>query len=380
MPVAQEATQRSLKSRFEDFILTVPRLLSIDALLSGVTNQNNDRADYLAQESRLIVELKSLEENTEWKVEKILAPHRHREEFPVFFDKWEIGKVLKHLPDGDQLHNQIVQRITTSVRADFRKANNQIRFTKKSFDIPEAQGLLIILNENLEILSTDLILRTLQTIALSKLESGGLRYTEIQAVLLLSEAHGRELPNRVLGFPATLMKLEGREKFLHDDFINVLSRGWAEFNQAQFVQAENTVSSFNDLGFVGVSALHDAERTEVTPQEAWIRYYNWNPYFRNFDEDGLKWVCRMIMFEFGRGFIKGGTKQESERAQYFWIEVFTHFIEEVNYRGIDIRTFTGDERSSQELDALMKSRFSDFVPPDRSWVKQWRGKAKKSGR
>ena len=79
----------------------------------------------------------------------------------------------------------------------------------------------------------------------------------------------------------------------------------------------------------------------------------------------------MIMAEIGRGLIKGGSKKDSDRAKYVWMEVFTHFMEEVTHRGLDIRYFTSDQATWSELDGLMESRFPDFEAPTREWADEW---------
>lgn len=364
--------KHSLRNRFEQFMVTIPGVEGIDDLLAGQPSENDDRADYIADNHGLVIELKTIESDTEWKVSKILEPHREREDFPIFFGAWPVSKVLDHLPDGKEINARIVQAVTTSVRALFRKANNQVRATKTRFKLPEAQGLLIILNERVEILTPETLWSTLRKIAHSKLESGDFRYTEIRAVLVLSEAHGKELPGNVLGHPSLIMPFENGKPFAHDAFVNELTSSWARFNNADLVESDKKLTSFADLDFETMSKLMKSRRVTMPRYEAWTKYYNWNPYLRKFDDEYLKWLYGILMYEIGKGMFKGGTKDDADRAKYFWMEVFTHFMEEVSHRGIDIRFFTSDERSWRELDRLMASRFPNDPPPDRSWVERWK--------
>lgn len=343
-------------------------------MIAGQPSENDDRADYIAENHGLVIELKTLESDTEWKVEKILEPHRKRDDFPIFFGAWPVAKVLEHLPDGDELNVRIIQAITTSVRRLFRKANNQIQATKERFEIPDAEGLLIILNERVEILTPDMLWSTLRKIAHSKLESGAYRYTNIRAALVFTEAHGKELPGNVLGHPTLFMPFENGDPFAHHAFVGNLTSSWAHFNQADLFENEHEIKSYSDLDFVSISSLNRARRRKMPRYEAWAKYYHLNPYFRKFTDERLKWLFRILMFEIGKGMFKGGTKEEADRVKYFWMEVFTHFMEEVNHRGIDMRYFTSDELSWLELDSLMSTRFPEDPPPDRSWVENWKNK------
>lgn len=352
---------------------TLPGVSSIDELLVGRTGIDKNRADYLANNSGLIIELKTLEEDTEGKVEKILEPHRARPEFPSFFGKWELTKILKHLPDGEDINRQITQSLTTSVRAIFRKANAQISSTKEIFNLPDSQGLLIILNQNVEVLNPQLIWRTVTKIAHAKKDDGTFRYSHLRAVLLLSELHGKELPGNVLAHPVLLMPFANGEPFEHNVFVHDMNVEWSKVNDADLVEsADGQYRSTKDFDFENVSALFDERRRQMPRHEVWARQYKRNPYFRKFDEEGLGWFFRIILFEISRGMMKGGTRAEGECAKHFWLEVFTHFMEEVDHRGIDIRVFTSDERAWKEIDDLMARRFSDFEPPTRDWVEDYR--------
>ncbi len=99
--------KKSLDQRFKEFLSTLVGVENIDNLNMTQQQNNANKADYFAENRQLIIELKSLETDTEYKVEKILEPHRSRPEFPDFFRKWEVNKVLKHLPDGKRNRYEI---------------------------------------------------------------------------------------------------------------------------------------------------------------------------------------------------------------------------------------------------------------------------------
>lgn len=371
-PNPQQLQKESLKVRFENFLTTLDGLENIDILLSGQPKISSDRADYLAENRKLVIELKALETDTEWKLEKILKPYRERKDFPIFFGTWELEKVLAALPEEKDLRQKIIDSLTTSIRSIFRKADNQVKYSKQLFNIPTAQGLLIVLNQNVEVLNPETVLLSLAHISSKRLENGELRYPNVHAVLFLSEVHGTTLPGNILGFPVLSAHLGAPDVFAYDNFLRFLSDSWAEYCGVNVVEETRKNITPRDLGFSRLSDLASSKRQEITNQEACIRYYERNPYFRRFSNDELLWYFRIIFVEFGRGRIKGASKQESERSQNFWLEIYIHFMEEVNHRGIDIRFFTSDEKAANELDNIMRSRFADFEPPERNWIEEWR--------
>ena len=64
---------------------------------------------------RVVLEVKSLEQDTSGKVEKEIDPLREREDFPLFYGKVALHKVLRHLHDGREINDRLLKRATRSV-------------------------------------------------------------------------------------------------------------------------------------------------------------------------------------------------------------------------------------------------------------------------
>lgn len=147
----------SLENRFKQFMSQLPFVEVIDALYVSENNIESKKADFFLDNRRLIVELKSLQIDPEYKAHEEIEKHRNREDFPLFYGKMEISKILKYLPDGDSINESIFYKLSRSVETSFRKANKQIKSTKKIFNCEDACGLLIFLNQEIDILSPELL-------------------------------------------------------------------------------------------------------------------------------------------------------------------------------------------------------------------------------
>lgn len=348
--------KKGLEQRFKEFLDSLIGVENIDKL--NMTQQQKDakKADYLAENRQLIIELKSLETDTEPKIEKILEPHRTREEFPVFFGKWEVNKVLKHLPDGEELNKQINEAITSSLQTIYRSANRQIETTKSTFNLPNSQGLLIVLNEKIDVLTPESIIYRLRRTAHKKQPDGSYQFTNINSVLIISEAHFSATENNLMAFPIIHLLLESLELFQYKDFIDLLKFHWAKFNDAPLISIDE--EKFRKEFKAESTSKHKKDSEKFIPRhEVWRRYYKKNPYFRNYDEKMLIWMFKIIMSELTPGFLKGATPNQQKKVN-FWIEIFTHFMEEVDYRGIDIRLFSSVmKEQGKEIEEVMKKRF-----------------------
>ncbi|CAN5212874.1 hypothetical protein BH10ACI1_BH10ACI1_15770 [soil metagenome] len=351
--------KKILEQRFKEFLKTLTEVENIDNL--NMTQQQKDasKADYFAENRQLIIELKSLETDTEPKIEKIIEPHRSRPEFPVFFGKWEVNKVLKHLPDGDEINKQINKAITSSLQTIYRSANKQIRTTKSTFNLLNSQGLLIVLNEKIDVLTPENIIYRLRQVAQKKNPDRSYQFLNINSILLISEAHFSPTSNNLMAFPIIHVSIEVVDSFQYDNFIRFLKTKWSEYNKIPLIDA-GKVNSIKDLNLKSVLRSKEENEKYIPRQEVWRRYYKRNPYFRPYDENMLCWMFKMIMSELTPGFFKGATQEQQYKVR-FWIEVFTHFMEEVDYRGIDIRFFSSVMKEhGKEIENEMKKRFPDL--------------------
>lgn len=350
---------KSLHQKFKDFMESLDDVENIDNL--PLTQKQNDakKADYFAKNRNVVIELKSLETDTEYKIEKILEPHRSRPEFPHFFGGWEVYKILKHLPDGEEINRQLVDAVTSSIKEIYRSANKQIRTTKETFDLPNSQGLLIILNEKIEALTPEHIDYQLRRMLGKRNPDRSFQFPDINYILILSEAHFVPTKDNLMGFLMLHLPVGIVCEFQHTDFVNFLSRKWTEYNNVPLIDAGN-VKSVKELNSRSVAQSKKKSELLIPRHETWRRYYRRNPYFRSYDEKKLIWMFKVVMGELAPGMLKGATKIQKERVK-FWLEAFTHFMEEINHRGLDLRIFqSASQEMGKEIDTEMRIKFPDL--------------------
>ncbi len=349
--------KKSLEERFIEFLDTLNGVENIDKLNMTQQQKNAKKADYFAQNRELIIELKSLETDTQPKVERILEPHRSRPEFPHFYGGWEVYKILKYLPDGEEINKEIIDAVTSSIQTIYRKANKQIRTTKSTFQLLNSQGLLIILNESIDVLAPEHIVYRLKQTANKKNPDKSYQYLEINYVLIISEAHFSPSPNNEMAFLILHQPINNITAFEYEKFVTFLTKKWTEFNNTPLYDL-GELSSMKELKLRSVAHYKKDQEKLIPRHESYRRYYRRNPYFRSYDEKKMKWMFKMIITNLTFGLTKKATQKQKDRV-IFWGEVFTHFLEEVTYRGMDMKIFTKDENTWKDIDAEMNSRFED---------------------
>ena len=258
----------SLEERFISFIRSLINAEVVDDIEMDSGQRAAEKPDFFFFERQCIAEMKSLKQDMKNKADKVMDMHSERSEYPLFFGEWGIEKVLKNFPDRDQIMNEIGYQLTSGLESIVRKANRQIRIAKKSFDLEKSHGILIVLNDTVEVLSPEVLAVGMNRLMLKKNPEGESRFSEISAALILTDLHVIRTPVGTEAIPSitiTNVFVDGHED--STQYLQWLQKKWALFNGIPFMQA-----SFD------IRSAQFAKREERKPQpellprhEIWIR-------------------------------------------------------------------------------------------------------------
>jgi len=213
----------ALKDRFQSFIRTFDGCEDIDTLLKSNDPVGKNRADYLFRDRTIVVEQKSLE------VDPIARPQNYAEKLMAEGRLIAWGTVSTKTFSED-IQREFVLDLTRNLDSLVAKADKQTRDTRAIFSIPDAMGVLIILNENASMLDPKVIHYGLANVFQKKSADGSLRYPANGGVILIPEAHAIDTPH---GRRIHLMRFNsphGRAKERFLQFSDALFEAWARFN------------------------------------------------------------------------------------------------------------------------------------------------------
>jgi len=326
----------TLKERFTEFVRNLQSAEIVDELNLSQEQERSKKPDFFFFERQFIGEMKSITTDMEPKAQAILEKHKDRSEYPLFFGQWSSDKILQNLPDGESIDEGIFYAITSALEDSVERANRQIRETKKVFEISDSQGILIILNDFVEILSPDLIAYRVHQLLNKKSSSGDARYPNISVVWIVSEIHivkteiGQELlPSIVLVNDYSHSHQEA------SGYVNWLQRKWALFNNMPFVEGSL------DLKNIQFSKRKEPDSPEMLRRsEMWRKQYSQMPYLMRLSREQLLEYSQQLWLETLPAFIKGSHEKPAQETVFELMEQQTHLIEEINYRGIDFREFS----------------------------------------
>jgi hypothetical protein len=224
----------SLKERFEQFMSCLQWAENIDDLMRNSTLPGRLRADYLAFRRDVIIEQKSFEADLDTKVEPLIIQFfRDRGiaspskiSFASFVD------VLAQHSDAHDLIKTLRRLVTRRVDDVLADADKQTRDTRKTFLIPNAVGIVVILNDSVQLIEPDFVaVQAFETLR-KRTATGELRYPHNQVVISISEAH-RIPSSEAESIPTeTVFSESGNTLQIANQYSALLLELWARFNGA----------------------------------------------------------------------------------------------------------------------------------------------------
>lgn len=214
----------SIEERFTRFLASLPGAEAIDGMVLPKDPESRRKADFLLAKREVVLELKTLTVDTSRKVEAAVDKHRERDEFPLFYGTADVRKVLSLLPDGEDIYRRIVNSIGRSVEEAVRSAEEQVTHTRHVLRIPNAVGMLVILNESVEILDPVVVGHRVAQL-MRRERTGNSDAAKLDFVWLLFESHALGVVGGVPTMPSMLIRSErGATRFpwftaFHNDVV-----------------------------------------------------------------------------------------------------------------------------------------------------------------
>lgn len=323
----------SLEDRFVRFLRSLPNSEEIDALSPAKESAKGRRADYLLAGRQVILELKTLNKDTSHKVAAELEKQSLRDDYPVFYGERELQKVLDALPDGGEIHKRIYDAITRSIEKDVRSAEEQITETRKLFTLPNSVGLLVILNESIEVLDPTVVASRVSQL-LGRVRTGRSAADKVDFVWLILESHSVQGLGRQRVHPNVLIIGEGGERYpwfrgFHAD----MQSRWAAFNNAARIDGGDDIAG---LRYISSKQEAAAPATQLPLHEVWRLKYRSRPVLRSKSDNEVLEFGGDLLARILPSILVGGTGFDKDRDLPL-MEMFTGFIEEMNFRGLDMR-------------------------------------------
>lgn len=328
-----------LEQRVLAFLEKRPGSENIDKLTLTPIQRSSEKADFFLNNRTVVCEVKKLQSDTKAKIDRLLEPVLADKSAPIFYGEWPLEKILKHYPNGEQIRREVFDAVTSAVQTFVRKANRQIRTTKEVFALSQAGGVLVVVNDLVEVLSPEVLAYKIGELFRKRTPSGQFQFPEIEGVWVLSETHVVEVSLGRKAIPGIVMARQ--EGSVAAQLVDILPKEWAQAHGMPYL--EMTPDLAGTVKFESATGAPEPQK-KMSRQALWERQYRAQPYLRRHTEAELKRYFDLVLRGMTPGFLKGANSEDQATRNQL-LERWTHLLLEINDRGIDMRLFSAEAQA-----------------------------------
>jgi hypothetical protein len=194
--------------------------------------------------------------------------------------------------------------------------------------------MLVLANETIAILSPEIIAHKVHRMLNKRTPDGKPQFPEINMVWMISEKHVTQIHPSVTGVACLLLRQEIPDPIGVEKFVESLQPRWAAFHSVPYHIISG--ATLSDVHFENNPNLEKPNAEHLTRAEVWRREYEAKPYLKEMSDHRLIKYAGRIFARISPGFLKGCSGADQARSMTLMRE-WTHFLEEVNRRGMDMR-------------------------------------------
>lgn len=225
---AKQKPGEPLEQRLKRFIEADRGTESLDDKAFDSVNGSGTKADYLLGGRRMIAELKTLNGSPHERLQNRLRERFKKPDAPVVFGTLGISQVIASLSDREEVNKMMVDVASRAVRRHLHKADEQIGAIKERLGLPEAGGLLVLINDGEEMIDLAAIGYALKN-AFETVKGGFPNITNVWATV---ESHRIPMPNNREGY-GQLHVFKSLERRAELDFMGRMLGAWGAMHNSR---------------------------------------------------------------------------------------------------------------------------------------------------
>lgn len=178
-----------LEGLVHDFLAIHLGAEPIDRLELPADRRDAPRADYLLFERQAIVEVKEVVDDRMAKIRGVIEFERRLWDWPVMPPGSWLQDVLARHPRGREINNRLRDLNQKVTEKHVKDANRQLRESRVTFRIPDSIGILLIVNEHVDVLDPKVLGGEITVLMRKRTPGGALRYGDLDMAMLITSAH-----------------------------------------------------------------------------------------------------------------------------------------------------------------------------------------------
>jgi hypothetical protein len=321
MRIERQGKIEPLTPRIERYLREGLKAKALDDVLSP----QQTRPDYSCLKDMLVIELKTLEEDGSQRMENLNDELRGRPDYPAFYGEVPVESLLKNMNDADSIRKKLADRFGRAIVSHLRKAKDQLGAHARDNPGKRLVKLVLLVNEDHELYEPEMVQYTLLR-ALSKRENGELIYSNIDAVIYMSERHAMKIGDQI-AFPILTVEGDGMiQNPWKELFIQRFLDGWSRWNRRPVIHRDQARAS----GFETIDHIPDS----MARSDLWRLEYRRKPYMANFTDEQIRDRFDESTMISCLATVQGSPMQITKEAMTENMRFFTHLLMEINRRAI----------------------------------------------
>lgn len=339
-----------LPSAFGEFVVNTLAGQSLDENWA-TESAGGEFPDFKCLRGLLLIEMKHLETDQEERINEILRQKIDPAEMPFFYGARDGGSILDSVSNGEAVGKAILGKLSRTIETTLRKANRQFVSYCRRNSRKNCVSICVILNSKAQEFTPDVVLRAVHHHRMDK--DSRPRFPMIDAVVYISEKHYQTLPDGRVAFAVAVFQGYG-----------IVENPWKKLVVDHVVQSWCKVRSGEALvdsdRFYGFKAVQDIPPV-MKRHDLWRLQYQRAPYMQALPLDRLRVAFHRSLAVSGLTFIKGSWPKSPEVATMEEMRKFTHLMEEINRRGLDLRLLDHRHLSTKDKEEVYKGLPDELV-------------------
>jgi len=289
------------------------------------------RADYVCLRGLVAIELKTLEDDGQERIDNLVDQLRERPDWPMFLGSAPLQSFIQNTDDPDGLGKRVLERIGRGITRPLQKANRQLEAHEINFPKKNLVKLLILVNEDHETYDPHTVAYVLWHAVRREETDGNARFGHVDAIIYFTERHATVLQN-LLTFPVTVVEGAGTYHApWKSEVVEFIQRRWIAFCGYPELSAQPDINEFTTIDHI----------PEQAPRhERWRTDYRRNPYLKSLPRERLRDIFDEIMLLSTLSFLKNPPFKVQKEQTAEVMERFTHMMLEMADRAIPATEFT----------------------------------------
>lgn len=289
----------------------------------------------------VLIEMKHLESDQQERIQAVLEEKILPNEKPIFYGQRTTAINRGTFSNADEIIGAIITKLNRSLEGVLSKANRQFRSYRGRHPRKNEMNVCVVLNSAHSDYTPEIVVHAVHS-KMKHRNEGRQRFESIDAVLYLSEKHFTQLPDGRAAHPIAIYEGSG-----------VLVNGWKRPILDRIIEGWSLFRTggppeFGDDpgGFRTVEDIPD----RMTRSDAWRLEYARAPYLSALSIPQLRTFFHRTVAVNSLTFVIGNWDKPKPEETADAMRRFSHAIEEINRRGIDMRLMNAREMTTAETD------------------------------